>query len=57
MLYDVTDVAATTGIPASDDALESRQTELEAEGRRLLDELAVEPVLAEVGPVGYTWLT
>ena len=49
----VTDAAAVARIPAPDDVLESRQTELQAEGRRLLDELGVERVLAEVGTVRY----
>lgn len=49
----VTDVAVVAQIPAPDDVLELRQTELQAEGRRLLDELALESVLADVGPVRY----
>jgi hypothetical protein len=53
MLLFVTDAAAVARIPAADNVLESRQTELQAEGRRLLDELGVERVLAEVGTVRY----
>jgi hypothetical protein len=41
-------------LPAPDDLLELRQAELQAEGRRLLDELALERMLADVGPVRYT---
>lgn len=47
-------VAAVGQLPAPDDVLESRQAALQAEGRRLLDELAVERVLAQVGAVRYT---
>ena len=49
----MTDVAAVANVPAPDDVLELRQAELQAEGRRLLDELGVERVLAEVGTVRY----
>jgi hypothetical protein len=41
-------------MPDPDEVLESRQAGLQAEGRQLLEEMAVEPILADIGRVRYT---
>jgi hypothetical protein len=50
----MSDMPRDDQVPAPDDVLDVRQAELQADGRRLLDELAVDRVLAEIGPVRYT---